>query len=79
MTTIKMYFIFTAIIMVMTTFAIMKALYIAYKRQEITKKKFIAYALLAIVLSLIITGGIMIGFEQLVDVFVLGKSHSLVT
>lgn len=64
----KLFSVFAAIIMFITVFSIVKVLHIAYKNQEITKKKFQVFSTLSILLGLGITGAIIMVFYQLFDI-----------
>lgn len=59
--------IFSAIIIFITIFSLMKAFIIAYKRNEISLRRFIVYSMSSIVIGIIVASLLPFGYQKIFD------------
>ncbi|TKC19976.1 hypothetical protein FA727_10710 [Robertmurraya kyonggiensis] len=59
--------IFSAIIIFITIFSLMKAFIIAYKRNEISLRRFIVYSTSSIVIGIIVASLLPFGYQKIFD------------
>jgi formate hydrogenlyase subunit 3/multisubunit Na+/H+ antiporter MnhD subunit len=59
--------IFSAIIILMTVFAIVKVLLIAYNRKEISQRKLIIYTTTSIIIGFTISAFLPYGYQKIFD------------
>ncbi len=60
--------IFSAIIIYITVFSIIKVLIIAYKREEITFRKFVGLVISSIVIGLFTASILPFGYQKIFDI-----------
>jgi FtsH-binding integral membrane protein len=59
--------VFSAIIIFITVFYLMKVLIIAYKRNEISLRKFAIFSTLSIVIGVIVASALPFGYQKIFD------------
>jgi len=59
--------VFSAIIIFITVFFLMKAFFIAYKRNEISRRQFVFFSTSSIVTGLIIASVLPFGYQMIVN------------
>lgn len=59
--------IFSAIVIIITVFCMMKAIITAYKRNEISLRKFVVYSTLSMGIGVIVASVLPFGYQRIFD------------